>query len=231
MGVSVPSFSLRHSLDIGLSHCATSRLTLTFQTMDDFEYAVESQTLPQFLKQDQDTHVDPSTSADQSGTAAGCGGSGSTTVGQGELERLMREMSEADLDKLAGELGVGLDSGDVKVGLMVPEGAEPADATSPGGNSALDGGAAGPGLASEGVGAEKEEKAGTGGGDLENIGLKGTGEVIRDPDLELKERLERVSLAAAGAGEEAGMPGSSLVGQLEQIAAGVEKSGGKEKVD
>lgn len=73
--------------------------------MDDFEEAVESQTLPQFLKQD----------ADVSSTSS------APTVGQAELERLMREMSETDLDALADELGVDSNAG--KVGLLVPEGA------------------------------------------------------------------------------------------------------------
>lgn len=72
--------------------------------MDDFEEAVETQTLPQFLKQDAD--------ATSSSVAP--------TVGEAELERLMREMSETDLDALASELGV---EGAGKVGLLVPEGA------------------------------------------------------------------------------------------------------------
>jgi hypothetical protein len=72
--------------------------------MDDFEYAVESGTLPTFLKQDQD--IDTSAlSGNQSGTIA-----------EAELEKLMREMSEGDLDKLAGEIGAEQSS--TKVGLM-----------------------------------------------------------------------------------------------------------------
>ncbi|ORY28319.1 hypothetical protein BCR39DRAFT_535500 [Naematelia encephala] len=71
-------------------------------TMDDFEYAVESQTLPTFLRQDQET--------------ATLGGS----TGEEELERLMREMSTGDLDDLAGQLGIE-DQVIGKVGLLVPE--------------------------------------------------------------------------------------------------------------
>jgi hypothetical protein len=80
--------------------------------MDDFEYAVESQTLPSFLKQDQDHGSTSNTTAQE-------GGGG--LVGENELDRLMREMSEADINAFAEELG-----GDVgKVGLMVPEGSQP----------------------------------------------------------------------------------------------------------
>jgi len=86
-------------------------------TMDDFEEAVETATLPHFLKQDID--VDPSAS----------GG-----LQQTELENLMRGMSAADLDKLAGELGPGPEVG--KVGLLVPEGEQPVPAAAPTGESA-----------------------------------------------------------------------------------------------
>ena len=57
--------------------------------MDEFENAVESGTLPKFLKQDQEA----------------------TREGEGELERLMRDMTDSDLDKLAGEIGEGEGSG------------------------------------------------------------------------------------------------------------------------
>jgi len=60
--------------------------------MDDFEYAAETSTLSQFLRQDTDL------AANQS-------------VGEAELERLMREMSDADLDALAAEVEK---SGDAK---------------------------------------------------------------------------------------------------------------------
>lgn len=60
--------------------------------MDDFEEAVETGTLPTFLKQDADVDL-------SSGNRSG-------TKGEAELEKLMREMSEGDLDKLAGEIGV-----------------------------------------------------------------------------------------------------------------------------
>ncbi|RXK41907.1 hypothetical protein M231_00628 [Tremella mesenterica] len=69
-------------------------------TMEDFEYAVEEQRLPEFLKQ----NLDISTEQE-----------GNTSVSQIELENLMREMSDADLDVLAGQLGV---ESDAKVGLL-----------------------------------------------------------------------------------------------------------------
>jgi len=53
--------------------------------MEDFEQAVESGTLPSFLKQDQEA----------------------SQPGEGELEKLMRGMTDSDLDKLSGELGEG----------------------------------------------------------------------------------------------------------------------------
>ena len=73
--------------------------------MEDFEEAVETGTLPTFLKQDidLDNGVDPSRS-----------------IQEVELEKLMREMTDTDLDKLAGELGGGTS----KAGLIVPEATE-----------------------------------------------------------------------------------------------------------
>ena len=59
--------------------------------MDDFEYAVETGTLPTFLKQD--LNIDDTAFNNKSGTIA-----------EAELERLMQEMSEGDLDQLAGEM-------------------------------------------------------------------------------------------------------------------------------
>lgn len=81
--------------------------TTDAQTMDDFEYAVETGTLPSFLKQDIDLgpEASSSTSANKSGGIA-----------EAELERLMREMSEGDLDKLAEQIGV--EQGASKVGLI-----------------------------------------------------------------------------------------------------------------
>lgn len=73
-----------------------------YQTMEDFEYAVESATLPSFLKQDVDLDLSS--------------GNKSATIGEAELEALMREMSEGDLEKLAGEIGI--DTNDTKVGLI-----------------------------------------------------------------------------------------------------------------
>ena len=61
--------------------------------MDDFEYAVESQTLPSFLKQDQDLGSTSNLSTTEGGGI----------MGENELDRLMREMSEADIDAFAAE--------------------------------------------------------------------------------------------------------------------------------
>lgn len=77
--------------------------TTLAQTMEDFEQAVESGTLPTFLKQTEEA----------------------VQQGDGELEKLMREMTDSDLDKLAEDLGAG---GVGKVGLMAAEGTRgPAD--------------------------------------------------------------------------------------------------------
>ena len=118
--------------------------------MDDFEYAVESQTLPSFLRQDQDHGA--TSDSDRAGESAVAG-----TVGQSELERLMREMSDADLDALAEHLGVEETS---KVGLMVPEGAEPIP---------------------KGTGGDVEKG-------LESVGVKGTAEVVENQELELEKK-------------------------------------------
>jgi len=176
------------------------------QTMEDFEYAVESQTLPSFLKQDQD-HGTASTTASTTDTPG--------TVGQSELERLMREMSDADLDALASQLGVEDKAG--KVGLMVPEGAEPLDKD-------------------------------TG---MEELGVKGTAEVVENPDLDLEKKMAEVEIGGKVA-EEPKVPssdhlgagtgvGSGLVEKLEKVeekvlaaATGDEPAaggGGKEKLD
>lgn len=82
--------------------------------MEDFEEAVETATLPSFLKQDLDLDL-------ISGAGPDGGGAGNTSVGEAELERLMREMTAEDLDALAAEVGVGKDS---SVGLLVKEGAQ-----------------------------------------------------------------------------------------------------------
>jgi hypothetical protein len=178
--------------------------------MDDFEYAVESQTLPSFLKQDQDHGLADSTSAPEGGVA----GSSQTTaqVGQMELERLMREMSDADLDALAGELGVGDTAS--KVGLMVPEGAEPVSA---------------------GGGANTEIE-----GALEEVGIKGTTEIVENPDLELEKKFAEVEIGGkitgTGVGEEGEDTSEGLVGKLEKleevvVGASTDKADGKEKLD
>ncbi|OCF36418.1 hypothetical protein I317_01971 [Kwoniella heveanensis CBS 569] len=114
-------------------------------TMDDFEDAVETQRLHEFLKQDLDLSSDPAppsahdrqtsassaptatTTTAASGTgsgptaggAAASGAGGSTkTVQEVELEKLMREMTDSDLDKLMSELGVEESSVNNKIGLL-----------------------------------------------------------------------------------------------------------------
>ncbi|WVF71945.1 hypothetical protein IAT40_006755 [Kwoniella sp. CBS 6097] len=113
-------------------------------TMDDFEDAVETQRLPEFLKQDLDLSTTSSQPAPASSSSTGStnipttGGSGAGAAGGGaggrgggggatktvqevELEKLMREMSDADLDKLMGELGVEEGSAGAvnnKIGLL-----------------------------------------------------------------------------------------------------------------
>ncbi|WVQ98967.1 hypothetical protein IAU59_006099 [Kwoniella sp. CBS 9459] len=106
-------------------------------TMDDFEDAVETQRLPEFLKQDLDlsaTPAEPTSSTQPASSISGApatgsssadnnnsnttGGGGTKTVQEVELEKLMREMSDADLDKLMGELGVEEKSLDNKIGLF-----------------------------------------------------------------------------------------------------------------
>jgi hypothetical protein len=169
--------------------------------MDDFEYAVESQTLPTFLKQDQDHGIASSSTSTEAATSG--------TIGQSELERLLREMSDADLDALASELGVDETAG--KVGLMVPEGTEPL-----------------------GTGTK-----------MEDVGVKGTGEVIENPELGLEKRMAEVEIGGkvsedpkTPASSEAGA-GTGLVEKLAKVeetvlaaATGDEPAvGGKEKLD
>jgi hypothetical protein len=159
--------------------------------MDDFEYAVESQTLPSFLKQDQDHGSTSNTSATE----------GAGTIGENELDRLMREMSEADIDAFAAELGVGVG----KVGLMVPEGSEPLD----------------------------------GGKELETIGVKGTGEVVENPDLELEKKMASVEIGGKvePEGKEESDKGTSGVVEtlkkVEEAVVGADDgvAAGKEKID
>ena len=174
--------------------------------MDDFEYAVESQTLPSFLKQDQDY------GSSSSNTASAEGGAGGGTVGQSELERLMREMSESDIDALAAHFEVE-DTG--KVGLMVPEGTEPVQ---------------------KGVkdGAKEEEE------ELESVGVKGTVEVVENPDLELEKKMAEVEIggklesnvepASKGLGEEV----VETLKKVEETVVGADEGVGaanKEKID
>lgn len=176
--------------------------------MEDFEYAVESQTLPSFLKQDQD-HGTASTTASTTDTPG--------TVGQSELERLMREMSDADLDALASQLGVEGKAG--KVGLMVPEGAEPLNTDTR----------------------------------IEEVGVKGTANLVENPELDLEKKMAQVEIggkvaeepkvpssSSGSSGTGAGV-GSGLVEKLEKVeekvlaaATGDEPAaggGGKEKLD
>lgn len=94
--------------------------------MNDFEEAVETATLPQFLKQDIDLPTIPTTSSstprkDNSANLTSTsndpktveevegevsGGNTSQTIQEYELEKLMREMSDADLDTLVSQLSV-----------------------------------------------------------------------------------------------------------------------------
>jgi hypothetical protein len=77
--------------------------------VDEFEDANETGTLPEFLRQDTDL-------------------GGNTSIGEAELEKLMREMTADDLDALAATISKGDTASVGKVGLMNPEGAEPLDA-------------------------------------------------------------------------------------------------------
>ena len=157
--------------------------------MDDFEYAVESQTLPSFLKQDQD-HGSTSTTTTKEG-----GGGGTS---ENELDRLMREMSEADINAFAEELG-----GDVgKVGLMVPEGSEPVE-----------------------------------GKDVESVGIKGTGEVVGNPELELEQKMAGVEIGGKVEPEPKSDKGTGGVVEtlkkVEEAVVGADDgvASGKEKID
>jgi hypothetical protein len=170
--------------------------------MDDFEYAVESQTLHAFLRQDQDHGA--TSSADRAGESAVAG-----TVGQSELERLMREMSDADLDALAEHLGVE-ETG--KVGLMVPEGAEP--------------------LPKDSLSGDREKE-------LESVGVKGTAEVVENPELELEKKMAEVEIGGKvetePKSEEKGL-GAGVVETLkrvEETVVGADEpaTSGKEKLD
>ncbi|WVQ71828.1 hypothetical protein IAR50_001370 [Cryptococcus sp. DSM 104548] len=80
-------------------------------TMDDFEDAVETQSLIQFLKQDLDI---PDEAAPASGSAPGSAPK-QKSIQEVELEKLMGEMTTDDLDKLMHELDVGEDA--EKMGL------------------------------------------------------------------------------------------------------------------
>lgn len=178
--------------------------------MDDFEQAVESQELPQFLKQDADAGIS------------------APTVGEAELERLIREMSEADLDALAGELGV--DESRTKVGLIVPEGelagADPSpDTTAPAAEAEAE--------------AKRKDK------DPETEGVKGTMERIPNPDLELEKKLAEVEVAGpistkaeteeGGAAAPGAVAAAAVVSKVEDVIVGADKDvpgpGGKEKLD
>ncbi|WWD16156.1 hypothetical protein CI109_100581 [Kwoniella shandongensis] len=82
-------------------------------TMEDFEDAVETQTLETFLKQDLDlsapasTQPSSSTSDDKSSSAgAGAGSAPQRSMQDVELEKLMNEMTDKDLDQLIADLDV-----------------------------------------------------------------------------------------------------------------------------
>lgn len=81
-------------------------------TMEDFEEAVETQSLESFLKQDLNIPDEASTISDPSAPSA----SKQKSMQEMELEKIMGEMTNEDLDKLMNELGVSDDIG--KVGLI-----------------------------------------------------------------------------------------------------------------
>ncbi|WWC89791.1 uncharacterized protein L201_004717 [Kwoniella dendrophila CBS 6074] len=85
-------------------------------TMDDFEDAVETQTLETFLKQDID--LSGKTPSGTTNTAQGGQGGqgGQKTIQEIELENLMNEMTNEDLDKLMNDLNVDESVG--KIGLL-----------------------------------------------------------------------------------------------------------------
>ncbi|WRT67358.1 uncharacterized protein IL334_004329 [Kwoniella shivajii] len=91
-------------------------------TMEEFEDAVETQTLESFLKQDID--LSRSTNTNQAGQAGEKGENldsslpSQKSIQEVELEKLMREMTDDDLDKLMGELGVEEDLNIGKIGLL-----------------------------------------------------------------------------------------------------------------
>lgn len=87
----------------GEVHHTKARMISDPQTMEDFEDAVETGTLETFLKQDVDIDLDPASNK-------------SGTIGEAELEKLMREMTDGDLDKLAEQIGVEAKAS--KVGLI-----------------------------------------------------------------------------------------------------------------
>ena len=157
--------------------------------MDDFEYAVESQTLPSFLKQDQDHGSTSSTSKEEGGGTS-----------ENELDRLMREMSEADINAFAEELG-----GDVGiVGLMVPEGSEPVE-----------------------------------GKNVESVGIKGTGKVVENPELDLEKKMAEVEIGGKVEPEAKEVTGKGTGGvvetlkKVEEAVVGADDgvATGKEKID
>jgi hypothetical protein len=218
--------------------------------MEDFEDAVEIQTLHQLLKQDQDyddsshTEVDSTIgnppdagkqghgTAGQGDVSASTSGKMTKTVGEAELERLMREMSDADLDVLAGELSMGLGGDKSKIASLEPSPA--GDEEDTGGSAVAEGGGSG-GFGKIGLmvpdGAEpvssavKEAESGS---QLDTLGVKGTGEVIRDPALDVGDRLSDLSMVGRGDQE---LDGKGAVQALQGVLGGLAKSEGKEKVD
>ncbi|OWZ79946.1 hypothetical protein C365_01528 [Cryptococcus neoformans Bt85] len=81
-------------------------------TMEDFEEAVETQSLESFLKQDLNIPDEAPTIPDPSAPSA----SKQKSMQEVELEKIMGEMTNEDLDKLMNDLGVSNDVG--KVGLI-----------------------------------------------------------------------------------------------------------------
>jgi len=173
-------------------------------TMDDFELAVESGTLPTFLKQDLDV----------------TGG----TIQQTELENLMRGMSEADIDALVGELGHGPVG---KVGLLVPAGAEPEPKPEPetaaeAPTANLPGGSNGIAGALAGAASTIATSAGAGIGGI-------VGAVDETPSPE--DRRKSAEIARFGMTKEDMAEAMKKADTVEGLLALTERAEGKEKVD
>ena len=173
--------------------------------MDDFEHAVETATLPKFLKQDQDYDIDS--------INASSGGAGSTsgTVAEAELEKLMREMSDGDLDKLAGDIGAGDGLG--KVGLM----AAPAIPTAPASKSSVS--------ASTKPSAGEVRSPTSGGGGGSGQGGQGSGGMAKSVGVEKTKSRASMEDKAEVARQ------MMEAGTVDGLLAAMDKAEGKEKLD